>query len=59
VTDRESALVAEVKRLQKIINGLAARVAAQAELLARRAEKLPAQSPGAGAGGKVPPCRSE
>jgi hypothetical protein len=30
---------AEVKRLQKIIDGLAARVAAQSKLLSRRAER--------------------
>jgi hypothetical protein len=35
---------AEVQRLQRIIDGLAARVAAQAELLARRAERPPARA---------------
>jgi hypothetical protein len=36
---------AEVKRLQGIIDGLADRVAAQAELLARRAERTATGSP--------------
>lgn len=42
------ALVAEVRNLRRIVEGLAARVVAQSELLSKRAEKADVQSPIAG-----------